>query len=86
MKMSKEERDLIEKMSGDLYDVYEFRKKQILTIITDAEESRPGDLRSHYENSAKEKSYVMMQGWHRWEKARDLLYVWDKDHEENKDD
>ena len=46
MKMSKEERDLIEKMSGDLYDVYEFRKKQILTIITDAEESRAGELRA----------------------------------------
>ena len=48
MKMSKEERDLIEKMSGDLYDVYEFRN--------------------------------------RWEKARDLIHIWDRDHEENKDD
>jgi hypothetical protein len=27
-----------------------------------------------------------MQGWHRWEKARDLLYDWDKDHGEDKDD
>mgnify|MGYP000945804476 CR=1 FL=1 len=86
MEMTKKERDLIEEMSSDLYEVYELRKKQILTIITDAEESRPGNLRSHYEKSAKDKSYVMMQGWHRWEKARGLIYDWDRDHEENKND
>jgi len=84
MKLTKKEIKLLDQVSDDLHDVFGHRKETVVGILKDLEGTSSDVLTKHYEESAKDLSYKMMQGWHRWEQIRSIIY--DQDREDQDQD
>lgn len=74
MKLTKKETKLLDQVSDDLHDVFGHRKETVVGLLNDLEGTSSEILSKHYEESAKDLSFKMMKGWHRWEQIRKIIY------------